>query len=191
MLLTFLASPRSRTSSVSGGDMAVAATPLASPEIASIISRSTGIHARTAAIACHSDRLRAAGTREALPNGYRFSHHASDSHCRHRSASCRHLQPDSPETRDGQTRRFPRRAEWRVTVPRYGHGPAKNLHFREGVRLVPYLKLRFDPSAIAFVYVGPGGNFHDKRALRAILDAKGFDLDRVWIEHSDAPFRGD
>jgi len=41
--------------------------------------------------------------------------------------------------------------EWRVTVSRYARGPAKKLYFREGVRLVPYLKLRFDPSAVAWV----------------------------------------
>ena len=85
---------------------------------------------------------------------------------------------------------FKEEQEWRVTVPSYGHGPASNLHFREGIRLVPYLKLRFDPSAIAFVYIGPGGDFNDKRALRAFLAASGYDLDRVWIEHSSAPFRG-
>jgi hypothetical protein len=48
----------------------------------------------------------------------------------------------------------------------------------------------FDPSAVAFVYIGPGGDFHDKRALRAFLVTNGYDLDRAWIEQSSAPFRG-
>jgi len=79
--------------------------------------------------------------------------------------------------------------EWRVTVSRYARGPAKKLYFREGVRLVPYLKLRFDPSAVAWVFIGPGADIHDERALRGFLEANGYDLDRAWVERSNAPFR--
>jgi len=87
---------------------------------------------------------------------------------------------------------FEEEKEWRAVVPRYASGPTSPLYFREGegTRLVPYIKLRFEPSDVAYVYVGPGGDFHDKRALRAFLRANGYDLDRVWIEHSSAPFRG-
>jgi hypothetical protein len=85
---------------------------------------------------------------------------------------------------------FKEEQEWRVVVSRYASGPASTLYFREGPRLIPYLKLRFNPSDVAFVYIGPGGDFHDKRALRAFLMANGYDVNRVWIEHSSAPFRG-
>jgi hypothetical protein len=91
-------------------------------------------------------------------------------------------------------RAFEEEKEWRLIVSRYGFGPAKKLYLRESGRLVPYLKLKFDPSAVAFIYIGPGGTFNDERALRALLRGNGYEVDptrpgSVWIEHSDAPFR--
>ena len=82
---------------------------------------------------------------------------------------------------------FEEEQEWRVIVPSYGHGPAANLNFRERMSL-PYLKLRFDPSAIAFVYIGPGGDLNDKRTLRAFLAAE-VDLDRCG-SNTPAPLSG-
>jgi hypothetical protein len=66
----------------------------------------------------------------------------------------------------------------------------RTLYFREGTRLVPYIKLQFDPSDVAFVYIGPGGDIHDTRALRRFLAENGYDPGHVWIEHSPAPYRG-
>ncbi|MEB4212321.1 DUF2971 domain-containing protein [Mycobacterium sp. 94-17] len=86
---------------------------------------------------------------------------------------------------------FVEEKEWRAIVSRYVKWYANFLHFREGTRLVPYLNLKFNPEAVAWVYIGPGGTIHDKRALRAFLAVNGYDLDRVWIELSDAPYRGD
>jgi hypothetical protein len=83
---------------------------------------------------------------------------------------------------------FEEEQEWRVAVSTYGRTVNK-INLREGARLVPYIKLRFNPSALAYVYIGPGADFHDKRALHALLAANGYDADRVWIEHSSAPFR--
>ncbi|MGH3626304.1 MAG: DUF2971 domain-containing protein, partial [Sciscionella sp.] len=84
---------------------------------------------------------------------------------------------------------FEEEKEWRLAVSRYLE-PPRGIDFREGNRLVPYLKLQFDPSAVAFVYIGPGADIHDKRALRYFLARSGYNLDDVWIEHSNAPYRG-
>jgi Protein of unknown function (DUF2971) len=83
---------------------------------------------------------------------------------------------------------FEEELEWRITVSEYKR-PARPLYFREGNRLVPYIKLKFDPSDIAFVYIGPGGDIQDTRALRALLGALRYDPARVWIQPSPAPYR--
>ena len=85
---------------------------------------------------------------------------------------------------------FEEEKEWRITVSRYNTA-SPNIYFREGIRLTPYLKLRFGVYDLAWVYIGPGGDFHDKRALRAFLATNGYDPEKVWIEHSKAPFRSD
>jgi hypothetical protein len=85
---------------------------------------------------------------------------------------------------------FEEEREWRLTVSRYNQQPANYVHFRDDNRLVPYVKLRFDPASIAWVYIGPGADFRDQRALRAFLHKNGYDLDRVWVEPSRAPYRG-
>ncbi|WP_406816619.1 DUF2971 domain-containing protein [Mycobacterium sp. M23085] len=86
---------------------------------------------------------------------------------------------------------FEEEREWRAIVSRYVQWSADPLSFREGVRIVPYLNLKFEPEALAWIYIGPGGNMQDKRALRAFLAKNGYNLDRVWIELSGAPYRGD
>lgn len=79
--------------------------------------------------------------------------------------------------------------EWRLAVSRYGGVPVRNVCFRYGIRLIPYVELQFDPSAVARIYIGPGGDFHSERALRAFLRVSGYEPNRVRIEHSSAPFR--
>lgn len=85
---------------------------------------------------------------------------------------------------------FAEEREWRAIVSRYVQWSAAPLRFREGVRLVPYLDLKFDPDAVAWIYIGPGGTLQDKRALRSFLAHHGYDLNRVYIEISDAPYVG-
>jgi hypothetical protein len=83
---------------------------------------------------------------------------------------------------------FKEEREWRSIVSRY-NTPVKNVYFRYGVRLIPYVELQFDRSSVSEVYIGPGGDFHAKRALRAFLRVSGYDLDQIRIEHSSAPLR--
>jgi hypothetical protein len=83
---------------------------------------------------------------------------------------------------------FEEELEWRVSVSEYKR-PVRPLYFREGNRLVPYIKLKFDSSDIAFVYIGPGGDIQDTRALRVLLATLGYDPARVWIQPSPAPYR--
>jgi Protein of unknown function (DUF2971) len=85
---------------------------------------------------------------------------------------------------------FEEEREWRVAVSRYNQQPTDYVHFRDDNRLVPYVRLGFDPASIAWVYIGPGADFRDQRALRAFLRKNGYDLDRVWVEPSRAPYRG-
>jgi hypothetical protein len=74
-------------------------------------------------------------------------------------------------------------AGWKWRVGRWSNAVgfsiirAKKLYFRESGRLVPYLELKFDPSAVTDIYIGPGGNFNDERALRAFLRGNGYEVD--------------
>ena len=79
--------------------------------------------------------------------------------------------------------------EWRLIVSRYGGKPVNDVDFRYGVRLIPYIKLTFEPADVSDIYIGPGSNFPAVRALRAFLRIKGYDVNTVSIEQSDAPYR--
>ncbi|MBS4729918.1 DUF2971 domain-containing protein [Mycobacterium sp. SM1] len=84
---------------------------------------------------------------------------------------------------------FQQEAEWRIIVSNYG-GTGPPVKVRTSPRLIPYVELRFDPSCIAEIVIGPGGDFHAKRAVRAALRASNYNPDTVLITQSTAPFRG-
>lgn len=85
---------------------------------------------------------------------------------------------------------FEEELEWRIAVSRYRDLPITSLCFRDGARVIPYIRLRFEPSDLAVIYIGPGGDIQDERALKHLLAANGYNVDLVSIEHSRAPFRG-
>jgi hypothetical protein len=95
------------------------------------------------------------------------------------------LPPKMAAVKDGS---FSEEKEWRVRVSRYLEAP-RGIQFREGARLVPYLRLGFDLAAVAYVYIGPSADAHDVRALRYFLAANKYDLDNVWVEDSQVPYR--
>ncbi|MEV5360851.1 DUF2971 domain-containing protein [Micrococcus luteus] len=79
--------------------------------------------------------------------------------------------------------------EWRLIVSRYGTDPANKVEFRYGMRLIPYVKLKFNRSDVSHIYIGPGNDFNSVRALRAFLRGNGYDLRTVSIEQTEAPYR--
>jgi hypothetical protein len=84
---------------------------------------------------------------------------------------------------------FKEEKEWRLVVSRYGVDPAKEISFRYGVRLIPFIKLTFEMSAVSHIYIGPGNDFDSVRALRGLLRSSGYDVSAVSIERSEAPYR--
>jgi hypothetical protein len=86
---------------------------------------------------------------------------------------------------------FDQEVEWRLTALNYGGGgrsyPVK---VRTSPRLIPYMELPFNPSCVVEIIIGPGGDFHSMRAVRALLKADSYNPDEVQITHSRAPFRG-
>ena len=84
---------------------------------------------------------------------------------------------------------FEEEREWRLIVSRYGVDPAKDIEFRYGSRLIPFIKLAFEKPAVSHIYIGPGNDINSVRALRGLLRSKGYDLDTVSIERSEAPYR--
>jgi hypothetical protein len=84
---------------------------------------------------------------------------------------------------------FEQEIEWRLIVPNYG-GTAPPVQVRTSPRLIPYVDLKFDQSSIVEIVIGPGGDFHSVRAVRAALTATNYDLNKIKITQSEAPFRG-
>ena len=84
---------------------------------------------------------------------------------------------------------FEQEIEWRLIVSSYdmSHHPVQ---VRTSPRLTPYVELDFESSCIAEIVIGPGGDFHSERAVRAALRSHGHDPDMVRITQSKAPFRG-
>ena len=112
------------------------------------------------------------------PSGYPGTHGYFDAlnFCMPRLASAKH---DA----------FKQEVEWRLIVPNYG-GATPPVQVRTSPRFIPYVDLKFDQSCIAEIVIGPGGDFHSVRAVRAALTASSYDLEKVQITQSDAPFRG-
>lgn len=98
------------------------------------------------------------------------------------------LLPELAKVKNGA---FEEEQESRIIVSQYAAKLRKSLRFREGTRLVPYLKLRFKPHDIGWVYIGPGAEIHDVRALRAFLAINGYDMSGIGIKQSRAPYRTD
>jgi Protein of unknown function (DUF2971) len=84
---------------------------------------------------------------------------------------------------------FQQELEWRIIVTDYS-SRSPLVKVRTSPRLIPYVELRFDESCIAEIVIGPGGDFHSVRAVRAALQTNGYDSNQVRITHSEAPFRG-
>ena len=84
---------------------------------------------------------------------------------------------------------FQQEIEWRLIVSNYG-GSAPPVKVRTSPRLISYIELRFEPSCIAEIVIGPGGDSHSERAVRAALRANNYDPSGVQISQSKAPFRG-
>jgi hypothetical protein len=85
---------------------------------------------------------------------------------------------------------FEQEVEWRLILPYDGLSGHRPVEVRTSPRLIPYVEMPFDPSSIAEIVIGPGGDFHSERAVRAALRANEYDPDKVQITHSEAPFRG-
>ncbi len=85
---------------------------------------------------------------------------------------------------------FKQEEEWRLILSRYGVGTPAQVKVRTSPQLTPFVELGFDGSCVAEIVIGPGGDVHSERAVRAALRANGYDPDSVQITHSKAPFRG-
>lgn len=85
---------------------------------------------------------------------------------------------------------FAEEHEWRLVKPRY------DLEFEgisvrfAGNRAIPYVMCPFEKSAVAEIVIGPGGDLHSERAVRALLAENDYDHAKITISHSTAPFRG-
>jgi hypothetical protein len=84
---------------------------------------------------------------------------------------------------------FAQEAEWRLIVSKDGH-QGLPVSVRTTPRLIPYVELPFEDSWVAEIVIGPGGDSHSVRAVRAALRAHNYDINEVQISHSEAPFRG-
>jgi hypothetical protein len=84
---------------------------------------------------------------------------------------------------------FQQEIEWRLIVSTYG-GSAPPVKVRTSPRLTPYLELRFQQPCLAEIVIGPGGDAHSERAVRAALRTYNYDPSQVRISQSAAPFRG-
>jgi hypothetical protein len=85
---------------------------------------------------------------------------------------------------------FKQEEEWRLILSRYGVGTPAQVKVRTSPQLTPYIELEFDQSCIAEIVIGPGGDSHSERAVRAALQANNYNPNEVQITHSRAPFRG-
>lgn len=80
--------------------------------------------------------------------------------------------------------------EWRLVVPRYSGDYSNVKVLARGQDLVPYVDCKFPAPAVAEIVIGPGGDFHSVRAVRALLQQHGYDTSEVCITQSSAPFKG-
>ena len=85
---------------------------------------------------------------------------------------------------------FKQEEEWRLILSKYGVGTPAQVKVRTSPQLTPYVELGFDQSCIAEIVIGPGGDSHSERAVRAALRANNYNPNEVQITHSRAPFRG-
>ena len=85
---------------------------------------------------------------------------------------------------------FEQENEWRLVVPRYDLDYTGMKVRTAGGQLVPYVECSFERTAIAEIVIGPGGDLHSERAVRALLFANGYDPDTIQVSYSAAPFRG-
>jgi hypothetical protein len=83
---------------------------------------------------------------------------------------------------------FEQEREWRLVVNDLGNRPVKVRTTSSA--LIPYVECSFSPSCVTEIVIGPGGNVHSERAVRALLTAHGYDAEAVQITQSRAPFRG-
>jgi Protein of unknown function (DUF2971) len=84
---------------------------------------------------------------------------------------------------------FHQEREWRLVV-RPLTIDRTEIRVRVSSEVVPYVECTFPQSCIAEIVIGPGGDFHSERAVRALLRANGYDPAEVQITQSRAPFRG-
>jgi hypothetical protein len=84
---------------------------------------------------------------------------------------------------------FEQEREWRLVVSRYNTA-LDGIKVRATPGLVPYVECSFDQSCVAEIVIGPGGDFHSERAVRALLKANDYRPNALRITQSRAPFRG-
>ena len=69
---------------------------------------------------------------------------------------------------------FKQEEEWRLILSKYGVGTPAQVKVRTSPQLTPYVELGFDQSCIAEIVIGPGGDSHSERAVRAALRANNY-----------------
>lgn len=84
---------------------------------------------------------------------------------------------------------FESEREWRLVL-----SPRTDVHQTVETRvtpkrIVPYVKVVFDKACIVEIVIAPGGDFHSERAVRMLLQSKGYNPDQVTITQSMAPYR--
>jgi hypothetical protein len=79
--------------------------------------------------------------------------------------------------------------EWRLVVSPQQGRDRPQVKVRVASQLVPYVECGFEPSCVAEIVIGPGGDFHTERAVRMLLRAKGYNPEEVKITQSRAPYR--
>ncbi|TGD90565.1 DUF2971 domain-containing protein [Mycolicibacterium sp. CH28] len=84
---------------------------------------------------------------------------------------------------------FEQEKEFRLAIPRYDVD-LREVKVRLTSSLVPYIECNFNKQCVAEIVIGPGGNLHSVRAVRALLKQYGYDPEEIQITHSNAPFRG-
>lgn len=84
---------------------------------------------------------------------------------------------------------FAQEREWRLVHSRYNQ-PLEDVQVRTSPTLIPYVQCPFDDLAVREIVIGPGGDLHSERAVRALLQARGYRPNEIAITQSRAPFRG-
>lgn len=84
---------------------------------------------------------------------------------------------------------FEQEREWRLVHSRYNQ-QLEDVKVRTTPTLIPYVECPFDDLTVREIVIGPGGDVHSERAVRALLHARGYRPNTIAITQSRAPFRG-